>query len=115
MAIWNIKNYKLSFKDGKILVNGSPLIFYHFTNLKQIDKNLFSTDLSRVFVSLKGILLNKIYLPYINLLVKNKLSNVKIAAKKDNHVRGISSTFRELTRKIRSILFVDTIKISAVK
>ena len=71
--------------------------------------------MSRVFVPLKGILLNKIYLPYINLLVKNKLSDVKIAAKKDNHVRGISSTFRELTRKIRSILFVDTIKISAVK
>lgn len=115
VAIWNIKNYKLSLKDGKILVNDTPLIFYHFANLKQIDKNLFSTDLSRVFVSLKGILLNKIYLPYINLLVKNKLGNVKIAAKKDNHVRGISSTFRELTRKIRSILFVDTIKISTIK
>ena len=78
---------------------------------QQINKNLFSTDLSRVFVPLKGILLNKIYLPYINLLFKNKLSDVKIMAKKDNHVRGISSTFRELTRKIRSILFVDTIKI----
>jgi len=115
VAIWNIKNYKISFKDGKILMNGIPLIFYHFASLKQINESLFSTDLSRVFVPLKGILLNKIYKPYISLLVKNKVSEVKIVSKKDNHVKGISANFRKLTRIIRSILFVDTIKIETIK
>ena len=115
VATWNIKNYKISSNEGKIMVNDNPLIFYHFANLKQVDRNLFSTDLSRVFVSLKGVLLNKIYLPYIKLLLKNKLCDVKIVPKKDNHVKGISAKFRDFTRKIRSRLFVDTIIINTIK
>jgi hypothetical protein len=45
-------------------VNEKELIFYHFANFKQISRNTFKTDLSRVFVRLDGIIKNKIYVPY---------------------------------------------------
>ena len=110
VAIWNVKNYKLSYEKEKIFVDSQPLIFYHFANLKQIDQDLFTTDLSRVFVSLNGILLNNIYKPYIELLIKNKLTSLKIIPKEDNHSEGIGAKFRMLTRKIRSKLFMDVFK-----
>jgi hypothetical protein len=114
VAIWNIKNYKLSLQKGKPKVNGHALIFYHFANLKQIDENLFTTDLSRVFVSLRGVLLNNVYIPYINLLKTNKLQSVNIKSKKDNHVVGLKSIIRELTRKVRAILFKDKINLNKI-
>jgi hypothetical protein len=107
VAIWNIKNYKLTCEGGSLMVNKESLIFYHFANLKQIDQNLFSTDLSRVFVSLKGVLLDRVYKPYAELLLQNKLDTFQIKAKKDNHVVGFKSMIREFSRKLRAIFYND--------
>jgi hypothetical protein len=112
VAIWNVKNYKLSFNGKNIMVNNKSLIFYHFANLKQIDQNLFSTDLSRVFVSLKGVLLDRVYKPYAELLLQNKLDTFQIKAKKDNHVVGFKSMIREFSRKLRAIFYNDKMHIN---
>ena len=94
------------------MVNNKPLIFYHFANLKQVDQNLFSTDLSRVFVSLKGVLLDWIYKPYAKLLLQNKLGTFQIKAKKDNHVAGFKLIIREFSRKLRAAFYSDKIYIN---
>lgn len=112
VAIWNVKNYTLNFDGNNIMVNNKPLIFYHFANLKQVDENLFSTDLSRVFVSLKGVLLDRIYKPYAKLLLQNKLDTFQIKAKKDNHVAGFKSIIREFSRKLRSTFYSDKLYIN---
>lgn len=111
VAIWNIPNYQLSFKEDKIFIDNQPLIFYHFANITQIGKSTFNTNLSRVFKNLKGILLDKIYMPYLKELKSNMIFNDQIISKKDNHIVGLKYSLFNLSRKIRSIFFNELIKI----
>src|SRR5205085_895938 len=37
IAPWNVMNYQVSANGGKILVDGQPMIFYHFHNFSLID------------------------------------------------------------------------------
>lgn len=107
LAIWNISNYKISFKNNKLYVNEKELIFYHFANFKQITRNTFKTDLSRVFVRLDGVIKNKIYMPYAVAISKYLDDSRLIIAKKDLHAVGYSMLFRKITRIVRQIVFPD--------
>jgi hypothetical protein len=109
LAIWNIKNYKLNIIDTDVLVDNEKLIFYHFSNLKQISDHVFSSDLSRVLVRTTQLILNKIYLPYVNSLLKYQVN--KSIPKKDNYNNKIRYQFKIFSRYIRHIIFPDTIKI----
>ncbi len=111
VAIWNIPNYHLSFKEDKIFIDNQQLIFYHFANIDQINKSTFNTNLSRVFINLKGILLNKIYIPYLRELKSNMIFNDEFISKKDNHISGLKYSFIDLSRKIRSFFFKDLVEL----
>jgi len=107
-AIWNVKNYKWSLKDDKILLNNIPLVFYHFANIHQIDSQRYNTNLSRVLMPLNGVLKNNVYKVYLNNLNNNFGSN-KILFKKDNHLHGIKKLLIPIYRKISSFIFKDII------
>ena len=111
VAIWNIPNYHLSQIGDHIFIDNQPLIFYHFANINQISKSTFNTNLSRVFINLKGILLYKIYLPYLKELKSNMIFNDQIISKKDNHISGLKYIFTIVSRKIRYIIFNDIIEL----
>lgn len=111
VAIWNIGNYRLSLKNNKIFVNKHQLIFYHFANLKQIDSRTFQTDLSRVLVACRGILMENIYKPYALALSRNLSKTRLIRAKEDVETSGLFNLLRLFSRSIRSMLFPDKIKI----
>ena len=111
VAIWNIPNYHLSCKGDKIFIDNQQLIFYHFANIDQISKSTFNTNLSRVFINLKGILLDKVYIPYLKELKSNMIFNDQIIPKKDNHISGLKYFFTILSRKIRYIFFNDIIEL----
>jgi hypothetical protein len=36
LAPWNVSNYRYAWEDGRLLVDGVPLIFYHFHQMRQI-------------------------------------------------------------------------------
>ncbi len=63
LAPWNLQQYKILEKKGKIFVNNDELIFFHFHNLKFLLNNsldleaLKSYDIKKVF--------NLLYLPYL--------------------------------------------------
>ncbi len=111
VAIWNIPNYVLSINRGKIYIDNHQLIFYHFANIDQINSSTFNTNLSRVFKNLKGILLEKIYMPYLKELKYNMIFSDQIISKKDNHIVGLKYSLINLSRKIRSIFFNELIEI----
>ena len=107
-AIWNIKNYKWSLKENEILLNNTPLVFYHFANIYQIDNYKFNTNLSRVLMSLKGALRENVYKVYLKNLKKN-FDSTKIQYKKDRHVFGTKMLLINIYRRISSIIFNDII------
>jgi hypothetical protein len=111
LAVWNVSNYKLSKVNNMIFVDDTPLIFYHFANLKQLDNFKFKTDLSRVFKRTKGIIKYDIYMPYINKLLTNKVIDKKIYSKKDAHLSGVYSIIVNFTRWVRESIFPDIIDI----
>ena len=109
LAIWNINNYKLHKKEDQIYVDEDKLVFYHFANFKQIEKNIFKTDLSRVFYKTKGIIKEDIYIPYINSILKNQDKDFKIKSKSDLHAKGIKLKMIQFTRTIRDFFYNDLI------
>lgn len=113
VAPWNVGQYKLTTtRDGKIMVNDQPLIFYHFSGFKQLDENTYTTHVSKYLVSLKGTLKHQIYIPYIKLLNHhNKLFGYHFIKKERN---GYKSAFgieqiKKLSRDLRQKIYLDTI------
>lgn len=64
VAPWNIANYRVTCKAGKIFVNDVPLLFYHFASLKLIDETYYTT-ISSYFSFVKQEVADLIYRPYI--------------------------------------------------
>ena len=110
LAIWNVGNYNLSYKGDKVIVNNTPLIFYHFANLKQLDKFTFTTGLSRVFIRTKGVIKNKIYMPYLAEFLSNQNDTSITKTKKDIARNFLVKFFRNFSRKLRASIFNDIIK-----
>ena len=110
VAIWNIKNYKWSFKNDRVYVNNTPLIFYHFANVFQIDNYRFNTNLSRVLMPLRRVLKENVYEVFLkNITVYT--GNTSIKHKKDNHIMGFKKMIFNFSRKLRSFIFNDIIEI----
>ena len=110
LAVWNIRNYKITLKDKRIQVNNLPLIFYHFAGLKQVSTNSFKTGLSSGYIHLEGIILNEIYKPYVEIVLKNNLNRI-IEFKKDYKKSNLVSFFHRLTIYLRSRFFNDEFNI----
>ncbi len=62
LAGWNLDNYKLTFKNGSILVDNKPLIFYHFHMVDIYKDGTFDIR----FYNLSEEVILNIYLPFIN-------------------------------------------------
>ena len=110
VAIWNIKNYRWSLKNNKVYVNNTPLVFYHFANIYQIDNYQFNTNLSRVFMPLKGVVKENVYKVFLKNILEY-LSNTSIKYKRDNHIKGFKKMIFKTSRLFRAFIFNDIIEI----
>lgn len=111
VAIWNVANYRLNKQNNVVLVDGTPLIFYHFANFKQYGAREFKTDLSRVLVRLDGVIKEDVYIPYAHSILSFARGNHRIKTKADIHVSGILARFRIWSHKIREFFYPDIVKI----
>ena len=73
--------------------------------------NSFSTSLSSVFVSCKGLLKNEIYLPYLKEFLNHQNQDSISISKKDLHSKGFITFVRNYSRKVRLFFYNDIIKI----
>jgi hypothetical protein len=67
LAPWNAGQYKVSKnKQGKILVDVQPLVFYHFASFKKVDETRYTTNLSRYMARPGRVLKNDVYKTYLD-------------------------------------------------
>jgi hypothetical protein len=66
LAPWNVANHHIVDGGSRILVDGEPLIFFHFQGLRQINGWLFDTNLGWYHVSPSLLVRHRIFGPYID-------------------------------------------------
>lgn len=66
LAPWNIDKYKLTTNDDHVLVDGAPLVFYHFHSFRLLGRGLFEVGDYPITSEQKRL----IYRPYLRELSK---------------------------------------------
>lgn len=67
-APWNVKGLNFRSENGKIFIDGAPLLVYHFHGLIKISKRLYDSGTSNYSAPLKSKLNKHVYTPYIEML-----------------------------------------------
>jgi hypothetical protein len=98
LAPWNITNYSLTQTYRCLLVDGQPLIFYHFHGVKHVIGRLYNSGLSLFQIEMNKIMRNKLYKPYIHRLYENR---TKIKLGKNDNIRGGSNFYNCFRDAIR--------------
>ena len=72
-APWNISQYDAVLQNGSVLIEGEPLVLYHFHDVKQVSPFLFESGLSSYHNVLLNTIRRAVYLPYIAVLQRQKV------------------------------------------
>lgn len=65
LAPWNVENYSLVLRNGQVLVDSQPLVFFHFHNFRQLGRWVYDPGLARYGAQASALLKRHIYQPYI--------------------------------------------------
>ena len=64
LAPWNLANYNIEFRDGRVWVDDQELLFFHFQGFQQINRWLYEPHLIQYGVRPAHIVRQHILLPY---------------------------------------------------
>jgi hypothetical protein len=62
---WNVSNYRYRHEAGRVIVDGDPLIFYHFSRLRVIMRCLYDPGLWRHSAKMNLVLKRHVFVPYV--------------------------------------------------
>jgi hypothetical protein len=69
LAPWNVENYRIrAVDDGRVTVDGRPLVFYHFQGLKHLYGPLYESGFGHYKTRLPRAVRRGIYRPYLKAL-----------------------------------------------
>jgi putative methyltransferase (TIGR04325 family) len=68
LALWNVDNYRLDERDGRVTVDDEPLIFYHFHGVRPKPDGSVELWLPKRHGAVEGVLRRRIYAPYVDAL-----------------------------------------------
>lgn len=69
VAPWNLATYPLQRRDGRVLVEEDPLVFYHFHGLKQLNQWVYDPSIHWYKHTLSSLVRRSVYVPYIQALL----------------------------------------------
>jgi hypothetical protein len=110
LAPWNISNHQITEQKGQVLVDGRPLIFFHFQGLKEISGWLFDTNLGWYHASPSALVRRRIFGPYIDELrsLRPYSGSVRsLRASNRNESRGFGVLVRMLRMAIQIFLGIS--------
>ena len=79
LAPWNVSRYELSWHDGRVWVDGKPLIFFHFHRLKKLAPRMYDTGLRDFGNTMTSVLRDHIYAPYVRELERTEAGMPPVA------------------------------------
>ncbi len=108
VASWNLGRYHVSENNGQVMINEVPLIFYHFTHLKEIKQGVYKTELSKYFTRSTPVIRQKIYGTYIESLIRFTVFEKQLKrGREEFRFRSIGFWIQKLSHWLRFILFPD--------
>jgi hypothetical protein len=78
VASWNLSNYEMTCRDGRVFVDDEPLIFFHFHHFKRRRTWLFETDFAPHGARLNRVLKQDVLTPYCRLLDENAATVARV-------------------------------------
>lgn len=105
LAPWNLARHRLSDDNGRVLVDGRPLVFYHYHGLKVLRPWLFDAGVSGWGARLSGVARRRIYAPYLRALAELTPSG-RLGSSRAGHVSGRAG-LRSALRPLRGIFKRD--------
>jgi hypothetical protein len=89
LAPWNVENYSLALRNGRVLVDSEPLVFFHFHNLRQVGRRLYNPGLAIYGAQPSHVLKRHIYNPYIRGLRASAQSLARLVDQSDIRLASI--------------------------
>lgn len=115
LAEWNRGTHSLSVQDGQVMVDGVPLVFYHFSGLERITRRWWSPP----FDELGRIEREHVYLPYIRerLAVEQVIERTTSVDVDDGSVRrprvfDTTNLGRELSPKVVGLYCLQLLRLA---
>lgn len=82
LAAWNMASHRLEARGDAILVDGQPLIFYHFHNFKKLAANVWHVEHRDNFIPRYPFLARLLYRPYIRAMAQARALGVRAGLRK---------------------------------
>jgi hypothetical protein len=88
LAPWNVAAHRLSLADGRVQVDGAPLLFFHFHGLKRIGEQRFYAIHWEYRGPMTELMRVQIYQPYLVELLAVERATKDLAAGPEDLLRG---------------------------
>jgi hypothetical protein len=72
LAIWNASNYAIRLKDGVVMVDDDPLVFYHFASTQLLPDGSVRVPAPAIVGHSKVVLMKDVIKPYEQMLMKER-------------------------------------------
>ena len=105
LAPWNIRNYRIDFRDGQVIVDATPLVFFHFQGVR---KGLlwFIFNSHRIFgAPFSGNTRDHIYRPYVEELLSIEETVGPMLKLQDAKPQARSHTVKSRVRNVGILVF----------
>ncbi len=104
VAPWNVENYAVSSRDGRVLVDDTPLVFYHFQGYRQLSDHLYDPGMFSWGVRCARQVYRMIHVPYLMAVMQAtaELSKVELGSGGGTTRHHVDKAFSEMSVKYKA-------------